>query len=247
GSAAFWRSRSTTNPNVPIAHREPQGTNFSASLNLTERTYPLSLKVIIGPNTGTGLNTDSGATYKTHLVSIKQEIKKTTVCKKITNQKSEDQLNILFQPDGSNGIHVKQLSNTCKDAIFKFLRNGRPAPKYCCIDFFIDTIGHYSNQSVNCWNGVWEVHTLHEASLDTGEGIVIYNAEDKPVHFAIYLTNGVYLSLFGTNGPLIIANLDEMKIAFGGATAYKLILKQWDADKLTLIHKPSERIMRAAL
>lgn len=43
------------------------------------------------------------------------------------------------------------------------------------------------------------------------------------VHFAIYVGDDLYLSKFGSSGPLIVANVDEMKAGFSGDFVRKMV------------------------
>jgi ABC-type thiamine transport system ATPase subunit len=56
---------------------------------------------------------------------------------------------------------------------------------------------------------------------------------DKPnVHFAVYLTHGIYLSLFGSTGSIIASTLQEMKKGFSTPHAAKLTLQDESSQSL---------------
>jgi hypothetical protein len=132
------------------------------------------------------------------------------------------QIKVILLSENYNEEEL-QLSETFKKAISNFELNGKPHPYYCCIDFCMDTNGFYEDRHVNWVKGIWGVGPLDESTLSTGESIVIYNSSN-PIHFAVYLRDGIYLSLFGKDRGLQAANLDDMMSIYNGDVAYKLTL-----------------------
>ena len=90
-----------------------------------------------------------------------------------------------------------------------------------------------SDQYHTIFYGDWKAYPIDENSLNPGDGIIILGAKQERLHFAIHLIKGIYLSLFGSLSPLCASNLDEMKKAFNGVIAYKVVLtpKETTIDK----------------
>ena len=61
--------------------------------------------------------------------------------------------------------------------------------------------------------------------LQTGDTVFISkfnNPENYGItHFAIYLSDGLYISKFGNSGKLIVTNMENMKKGFGGKYMFK--------------------------
>lgn len=214
-----WNSDSTIQEN---------STRKSEPLSLVDRTETSALSVlkfIVSEDIEYARNNDSNVIFKLRKITLIDDGEEIVLGRNKTIQKVYDQLNMLFQIESKKEIRLDpSMPKKCNDALLKLLLNGRPSPKYCCVDFFMDTVGLYSNLTVNNIVGKWEAQKFEETSLNTGDGIIIYNEVEKPVHLAIYLTNGIYLSLFGASGPLIATTLNEMKTGFGGVDAYRLTL-----------------------
>ncbi len=190
----------------------------SALVNRTEKSALSVLKLIISEEIVKAKNMDSNVIF---------EIRKINFSDGKTDQpirKFYDQFQVI-QIENEEEIFLK-MPKKCDEAILKFLLNDRPSPTYCCVDFWMDTVGLYSNRTVNHVIGKWKAKELDESLLSSGEPIVIHNKVQEPVHFAVYLTNGIYLSVFGISGWLIATTLDQMKIGFNGVTAYKLKLRR---------------------
>lgn len=194
----------------------------------TETAALPALKFIVSEEIQYAKNHSADSIFKIRTITIIGDEEEILLDAPKTTQKVYNQLDILFQNKNKEEICLNStMPEKCNNALLKFLLNGRPSPKYCCVDFFMDSFGLYSDLKVNKIDlKKWEIQDLDEASLCTGDGIIIFNEVLKPVHFAIYLTNGIYLSLFGRKGPLIATNLDEMKTGFCGISAYRLNLKE---------------------
>lgn len=117
----------------------------------------------------------------------------------------------------------KDLSQIFQSAILNFISKGGAFPEYCCFDFFFNAHGFYSDGSSWFAPGRWQYKQLNETLLKSGDGIVVYDKNLKWVHSAIYLVNRLYLSVFGSGGPLIVADLDEMKKIFNGYHACEMV------------------------
>jgi hypothetical protein len=198
---------------------------ISAPLSFVEHTEKSALSVlkfIIGKDMVYTKNIDSNVIFKVQKITLIGDGEEIVLSGNETTRKVYCQLSLLFKIEDEKEICLDtSLPKKCNDTLLKYLLNGRPSPKYCCVDFLMDTVGRYSDLTVNHIVGHWIEQEYEETSLNTGDGIVIYNEVKKPVHFAIYLCNCIYLSLFGSSGPLIATTLNEMKTGFGGVTAYK--------------------------
>lgn len=70
-------------------------------------------------------------------------------------------------------------------------------------------------------NQKWVVEKLDVSSLKIGDTIIIGRDRQTLTHFAIYIGEGLYLSKFGSSGPLIVTDIPAMKIGFGGDEVFK--------------------------
>lgn len=76
----------------------------------------------------------------------------------------------------------------------------------------------------------WNQSNFSSNDMSAGDTIAIVDTEapyaNQYTHFVIYLGDGLYISKFGSSGPLIVSDVDEMKKGFHGDTVYKLEPKQ---------------------
>lgn len=160
--------------------------------------------------------------FKTHrifLVDDKEKLEITTPHLPI--YKVYSQVNIIIQSNGSITDITNSLPENYKNAIYNVVLNRRLFPsEYCCIDFAKDALGIYSEETIN-ESGDWDVSEFEEKSLNPGDAIVITGANQELLHYAIYLTNGIYLSIFGSVSPITASNLEETMKAYNGVNAYK--------------------------
>lgn len=200
---------------------------FKEITKRTEIAALSDLKFIISEDTLCGKNDNSNSIFELRKITLIGDGEETVLTTNTTTKKNYNRLSILLQNREGKEFPINpQLSEKCNNVMLKLLFNGRPDPKYCCFDFFMDSVGLYSNRNVNQFDlNKWEMQNVDEASLNTGDGIIIFDEVQKPVHVAIYLTNGIYVSLFGSTGPLIVTDLNEMKTAFNGMSTYRLNLK----------------------
>ncbi len=68
------------------------------------------------------------------------------------------------------------------------------------------------------------VQSDFDGNINPGETIIMED-KNKPNlfnHFAIYLGDGLYISKFGSSGPLIVSDVDGMRKGFGSDKVFKL-------------------------
>jgi NlpC/P60 family protein len=100
--------------------------------------------------------------------------------------------------------------------LMKFLEQGRPASPYLftChqfIDFLFDKYNISNERSVSKKN--WNFIQFEQNKLITGT-VVLLSKNGLTKHSALYLGHDQYISLFGSTGPIIINNLQELKTLF---------------------------------
>lgn len=122
-----------------------------------------------------------------------------------------ENLDILIKDNNSDIYLSEQLTDNFKSNLLKFLKEGRKDPTYCCIDFFQDML-NIKRQAVN-QNFLKQYKIIpfqDEDSLTPETGIIIYNGREI-VHWAIYLGFGLYISLAGKKGPLLLSDLIQLR------------------------------------
>lgn len=107
-----------------------------------------------------------------------------------------------------------------------FLRSGRPDPAFCCFDFISSLFGTYTPATVNSFDiGAWTITEWNEAKLAIGDVVAMIThaacLHEEPQterslggrwkHAALYLGTGLYLSLMGRKGPLMVTTMEHLK------------------------------------
>lgn len=139
----------------------------------------------------------------------------------------------------TNGILIPIVTpSKVQKNILKFILKGRPVKAYCCVDFVQQLWDVYEPDQPNIFvPSKWTIFPLRsEGELEVGTSIFL-NASFaektlNPVHFALYLGHGLYLSLCGSAaegeaipGILIVATLPEMQALYPSNGVYKMYLK----------------------
>lgn len=145
----------------------------------------------------------------------------------------------LCQLNHESATHFKELDKKTKVQIFfeqdnvtttlpdemssnfvNFLKHYKPKnnPIYCCINFAYEML--YGRGVIKNDNSPDDFNEslrdlFSEEKLNCGDIVYLYDASKSYVHYAIYIGQNEYLSLFGRSGPLIITSLDAMKKGFG--------------------------------
>lgn len=97
-----------------------------------------------------------------------------------------------------------------------------------CGDFMLAALGIESRPRQIGISSVdtskFDVLPLNDENLKCGEAILIKNEDLKDGneyrHYAISIGDGLFLSKFGTKGPLIACNIEEMKMGFNGKDVF---------------------------
>lgn len=128
---------------------------------------------------------------------------------KVDNSHFNEYTSILII--AGNQCISNRLSDHFKSNLLRFLKEGRKNEKgYCCFDFFQDMYNHKRKKTAYFEPNEWIQSPFeNESALKPGQGIGIYN-DERFLHLACYLGQGVYLYLAGDSGPLIVSTLDEM-------------------------------------
>ena len=126
------------------------------------------------------------------------------------------QLNLTIVNEKGDTVKVDLPANM-DQKIIGYLRAGAPptAPFDC------NCFAHYMNGVEYVFGRFdyrqWAVRPLaQESLLKPGNTLIIGHNSSTLTHFALYLGHGLYLSKFGASGPLIVTDLEAMKIGFGG-------------------------------
>lgn len=139
-----------------------------------------------------------------------------------TLTKSAETIQLLSKKTLSNGdivvkpLHTKLPSEIIK-SILNFIKQGRTELGFCCIDFIELLYGKYEKKLNYC-----EFDT--EKSISPGDVVCLTyvkkTEQDKDLprfvknnlsHIMLYLGSKLYLSLFGSVGPLRVASLQTMR------------------------------------
>ena len=165
-------------------------------------------------------NVDIHEFFKTYQVFLKHNNSSTPLYQH--NQiKNVSDLNVLLK----NAFSKQKITlpYIVKQNLLTLLKkpNLRLFPTFCCVDFINFLFGQLEEKntfSVPCWD-IYEISSTSDLTL----GDAIYLSKGNQItHFALYISDNVYLSLFGTNGPLIITSLGEIKKGFDGNSVYKI-------------------------
>jgi hypothetical protein len=122
------------------------------------------------------------------------------------------------------------LPNEISSNLIKFLKLYRPNPNgnYCCINFAYEmTYGRGNIKYDNDTSYFNELSSseFSENKLVPGDIVHLYNAKEPitKFHYAIYIGQSYYLSLFGITGHLIITPLEEVKRGFNADTCVQAV------------------------
>lgn len=138
-----------------------------------------------------------------------------------------------------------------------FLQRHNPGAKtkYSCMHFLYEILNGREmtkgTQDENCVDCKY----IKEDDLVAGDPVVLYNDKNQ-YHFAIFIANGHYLSMYGASneqsGPVLIATLNEMHKHFNtkyfgkvntlalGLADRNGILKKWEQDYMIGAQNNSE-------
>lgn len=168
-----------------------------------------------------GKNTNSGASFPTRLVKLQAEAHELFLheLKPIFLAPNADVTFSITLPDGkSSEVNLPREMN---ERLVSYLINGgEPTSPFDCNCF-----AHYFNGVEYVFgtfrSELWSINPLSsESDLAVGDTIIIGYSLNRITHLAIFIGNGLYLSKFGSNGPLIVSDLNAMKIGFGGKKAF---------------------------
>lgn len=105
-------------------------------------------------------------------------------------------------------------------------------PGFCCVDFVNLLFEKFRKENLNEFDAEqWSTYTFEEKELVEGDAIatgIKKEHETSLNHFAMYLGSGLYLSVGGINGDLIITGLEPMKKMYEANSAMLLCPKKLD-------------------
>lgn len=158
-----------------------------------------------------------GTYGKMKLDGLSQHIRFNCFLNLPNQMKSQDHAKFILISE--DGIETSiSLSDKCKVA-FQNVREKKRPEKYNCIDFAKECVGHYKPSELNEL-GDWILHQgFNEQNLASGDLVALFKDKDFQ-HFAVYMTDGIYLSKFGM-GDLYFTSLEMMQITYGANKVYK--------------------------
>ena len=189
-----------------------------------------ALELRISPQLITGTNQDSGVEVRyrrsTLLLPDGQE-KMLAAPIMATGEKSEG---IMLKIRGEDGREEQiNLPRSLKVRLQEYLSWGPDRRPFDC-GSFVHFLYHLPYRPGNFNSLKWEIRSLvDERQLKAGDAILLSDSSEdpnRPVHFAIYLAHGLYLSKFGNIGGLIVTDLEQMRVGFGGTKAFRILPKQ---------------------
>ncbi len=124
---------------------------------------------------------------------------------------------ILFKYKLDDNEVVVRLTEQFNNNLLDFLSGGRRENE-CCMDFINAIYFGCSAVPLNTISLDEELLTVTSSeTLQAGQVISIGNGKDEdyvPDHFTLYLGDDLCLSVVGTNRPLLITTLDQMKFCY---------------------------------
>lgn len=150
--------------------------------------------------------------------------------------KSEiEKIQIFFKSESF--IHLVNMPEKVNRNLLRFfVYNKNRPPSFCCVDFVTFIFGMYAENEVNKFQRKnWNFYRFQKKYLFEGDAICLGRKNSKRpncllpgkiLHFALYIGNGLYLSVFGNNGPLKAATLNAMKTLYNANEVHQMYPKQ---------------------
>ena len=115
--------------------------------------------------------------------------------------------------------HQISLPSSISSNLLRYLQEPKAIGRFSCIDFINKMFN--IKRGLNEFNPLdWNITPLLNRTSYLAPGDMVFITKDldymriTPLHFAILLSRGRYLSLFGNAGPLIVTSMHEMIRAF---------------------------------
>jgi hypothetical protein len=166
-----------------------------------------------------------GFRYSIHRYCIQTEGGKTLIDNKfcrfrggITVSAKTMEIYIHFQEHCSTKI---DLSPLIKQRLLTYILDGLPEPKFCCFDFSRYLTGKYILRSISRpkpFNIYWKLKQYPgESRLNPGKFVALcaekyptHKNKFKHKHHALYLGQGLHISVHGGGGDLVVMGLQQM-------------------------------------
>lgn len=143
-----------------------------------------------------------------------------------------DQLKIYFQNEGKECFKTRPI---LRKNLLEFIVKGRPHPNFACCDFVHYVYGFYSHSSTKKERLWQKVPFSTEEALAEGDVVCLTkNGLFVGIHYLLYLTSKIYLSLLGSGGPLAFTTLAEAQREWG--TTAVVVLKPIQLEKLQRVN-----------
>lgn len=185
------------------------------------RLSPQYVRLIIHPGRIKGCNQRTTAVAELQDAGVETEGRRTSL---FEHQQFNDLefpfLDIIIESADGTSLSVC-LPDDLSQRLLDYLVNGCPENVEDCRTFVQYMYGLPIIRNFFRFKGADRHEYEPGEALWPGDIVRIYDGRviQSDRHFAIYLANGLFLSKGGEQGPLIVADLENMKKAFGGSRA----------------------------
>ena len=123
-------------------------------------------------------------------------------------------LQIFIQGDRRFQVYVP-LASRVHQQLRDFVLRGPPIPAFCCVDFVQKLFDKYVPQLPHTFEEEkWKFfRCTQKTPPKAGEAVALANERSRKLfrHFAFCLGQGLYLSVAGDGGPLVVTDLEELQ------------------------------------
>ena len=194
---------------------------FSPSILQSEQ--PPRYQLIVDPEIEQGRNLDTDQIIHFRRATITDGSRIVPISKRmLARDPLPRKLEIVFSDDSTSAV---DLPPAIGQRLLSYLTFGPPDQPFDCARF-VHYLAGISQQYGKFDPDRWKISRLaSEDRLGAGQMVMLTRqvySTDQPVHFAMYLARGLYLSKFGYRGGLIVTTLREMLNAFEGRGVYSL-------------------------
>jgi hypothetical protein len=129
----------------------------------------------------------------------------------------------LYLVDSLGERKLVPLAQSILQKLSQYLNEGKPYPNFVCYDF-INYLNGFSLQQKN----IYRTFSIDPQELKSGDSVVVMDANQKAVHAALYIDEGLYLWHAG-NQSLKVSTLLDMQNCYK-STDVRLILKDTETS-----------------
>lgn len=175
-------------------------------------------RLVIEKNLGLKLNTESGQPMEAKQISIGRRYFTSQSYYNLKNLSKTERVEVLIRD--SNEIYRADLPEKMLDRLADFIREKENIQECFDCSSFVYGLNDIPNLSEEPISDKWRVQRIAgESQLIPGDSVMILGDKTEKgfevEHFAIYIGEGLYLSKFGDEGPMIAATREEMQNFYG--------------------------------